>query len=210
MGRARVRRSRPQVHIARLPSVPREESAGRVGDLQVPCLRACDGSRRERRDQHFGGWGYCRRSANVGRASLQNRAGRLSSHRYNPPWIRSGNAREPNAGPGALHGLLGAASHLSWNPNLFFSGSRSLNALHLADPLPSDRLSLKLRDVPRSGTEIHAYQVDRLPQAPVLFLVAARLQLGQRGQGAPTTLHLEFEYVHLAKGPHGQVGPAYA
>ena len=63
--------------------------------------------------------------------------------------------------------------------SLLWSQSGSPNALEPADALSSDRLSLKLRDVPCLGTELHTYQVDRLPQAPVSFRVAAGLQLGQ-------------------------------
>ena len=40
-------------------------------DLQVPCLWTCDGSRCQRRDQRFGGWGSCRGSVNVGRWAVR-------------------------------------------------------------------------------------------------------------------------------------------
>ena len=71
MGRSRVRRSEPAIHVAAVHSVRRPEPSGQVGDLPLPVLRLGRGSGCQRRAQHLGGRGHRRRSANVGRWAVR-------------------------------------------------------------------------------------------------------------------------------------------
>ena len=71
VGRSRVRRSEPAIHVAAVQSVRRPEPSGQVGDLPLRELRLGRGSGSQCRAQHLGGRGYRRRSANVGRWAVR-------------------------------------------------------------------------------------------------------------------------------------------
>ena len=71
VGRSRVRRSEPAIHIAAVQPVRRPEPSGQVGDLPLRELRLGRGSGSQCCAQHLGGRGYRRRSANVGRWAVR-------------------------------------------------------------------------------------------------------------------------------------------